>query len=77
MNKQLIIVQLVNLLDANHIDSMEAKTTLRNTKSVTWLTVAEIAFALFEYARDEKLTKQQIENCNIVISILEAMAEKD
>ena len=75
MDKKAIIAQLIKLLEINHIDCMEAKTILRNSDYVSFLTVAEIAFALFTYARDDKLDKQQIENCKIIIDILEAIAE--
>ena len=75
MNKEAIIAQLVKLLEVNYIDCVEAKTILKNANIISWLIVAKIAFALFEYARDNRLGKQQVANCKIVIDILEAIAE--
>lgn len=75
MNKEAIIAQLVKLLEVNYIDCVEAKTILKNANIISWLIVAKIAFALFEYARDNRLDKQQVANCKIVIDILEAIAE--
>ena len=75
MDKKAIIAQLVKLLEVNHIDCMEAKTILRNSDYVSFLTVANITSALFAYVRDNKLNHQQIENCKIIIDILDAIAE--
>lgn len=75
MDKKAIIAQLVKLLEINHIDCMEAKTILRNSDYVSFLTVANITSALFAYVRDNKLNHQQIENCKIIIDILDAIAE--
>lgn len=77
MDKQKVLTQLINLLELHNIECMEAKTLLRNAhaQTIDALFVVEVAFAIFEYARDNKIDHIQAKICKIIVDILEAMKE--